>query len=222
MTATYDLRDSALAVTLGKFPATSYTVASTYCLDYFAELAKAAGSIDQASVERAAGVLQSAYTSGATVFSCGNGGSAAISNHLQCDHLKGVRTETDLKPRVVSLSTNMALVTAIANDLGYENVFSYQLESAARPGDVLIAISSSGRSPNIVRAIEWARQHEVATISLTGFSGGDSRKQADVAVHVECANYGIIEDLHQCVMHAIAQYIRQSRMSDDVVTVTTF
>jgi phosphoheptose isomerase len=222
LTATYDLRDSVLPQTLNKFPATSYDLASFYCGAYFDAFAQAASSIDLEEVERAAAVLLDAYTSGASVFSCGNGGSAAISNHLQCDHLKGVRTETDLTPRVVSLSTNIELLTAIANDIGYEDVFVYQLESQCRPGDVLIAISSSGRSANIVRALEWAREREIRTIALTGFEGGDARKVADVAIHVACNNYGVVEDLHQSLMHAIAQFIRQSRMSDDLISLSTF
>ena len=90
------------------------------------------------------------------VFGCGNGGSAAIANHLQCDHMKGVRTATSLSPRVTSLSVNVELVTAIANDLTYADVFAYQLQSQSRPGDALIAVSSSGRSANIVRALDWA------------------------------------------------------------------
>ena len=84
------------------------------------------------------------------MFSCGNGGSASIANHLQCDHIKNVGTSTDLLPRVMSLSANVELLTAIANDHAYEDVFTYQLRSQARPGDVLVAVSSSGRSANIV------------------------------------------------------------------------
>ena len=156
------------------------------------------------------------------MFSCGNGGSASIANHMQCDHVKGVRTTTDLTPRVVSLSANIELLTAIANDLGYEDVFAYQLQSQSAPGDVLIAVSSSGRSPNIVRALTWAREHGLRTIALTGFDGGDARAVADVAIHVDCANYGIIEDLHQTIMHALAQYIRQSRMTADAISSTVF
>jgi phosphoheptose isomerase len=87
---------------------------------------------------------------------------------------------------------------------------------------VLIAISSSGRSPNIVRAITWARDHGLRTISITGFEGGDARDLAEVSLHVECTNYGIIEDLHQSVMHALAQYIRQSRMSSDAISTSVF
>ena len=163
-----------------------------------------------------------AYARGARMFSCGNGGSASIANHMQCDHVKGVRTATDLTPQVLSLSTNVELLTAIANDMGYENVFVYQLQSQSRPGDVLIAVSSSGRSPNIVRALTWARDHGLRTIAITGFDGGAARAVAEVSVHVDCTNYGIVEDLHQAIMHALAQYIRQSRMTADAISTTVF
>ena len=156
------------------------------------------------------------------MFSCGNGGSASIANHLQCDHVKGVRTTTDLAPRVMSLSTNVELLTAIANDTGYENVFVYQLQSQSGPGDVLIAVSSSGRSPNIVHALTWARDHGLRTIAITGFDGGAARAVAEVAIHVDSANYGVIEDLHQAIMHALAQYIRQSRMTPTAISATVF
>jgi D-sedoheptulose 7-phosphate isomerase/D-glycero-D-manno-heptose 1,7-bisphosphate phosphatase len=205
-----------------KFPSVPYRHASSYCDAYFEESARAAASIAWLEVDRAAQILNRAYTAGATVFSCGNGGSAAIANHLQCDHVKGVRTTTDLAPRVVSLSSNVELITAIANDIGYDDVFAYQLESQSRPGDVLIAISSSGRSPNIVSALMWAREHQMQTIALTGFTGGDARVVADVAIHVDCSNYGVVEDLHQAAMHAMAQYIRQSRMPADVIESSAF
>ena len=156
------------------------------------------------------------------MFSCGNGGSASIANHLQCDHVKGVRTTTDLPPRVLSLSTNVELLTAIANDMGYEDVFVYQLQSQSRPGDVLVAISSSGRSANIVRALTWARDNGLHTIAITGFDGGAARTLADVAIHVDCTNYGIVEDLHQAIMHALAQYIRQSRMTAETISARVF
>jgi len=205
-----------------KFPSVRYWRADSYCDAYFEESARAAASIDWSEVDRAARILTDAYTTGATVFSCGNGGSAAIANHLQCDHLKGVRTKTDLSPRVVSLSSNVELLTAIANDIGYDDVFTYQLESQSKAGDVLMAISSSGRSPNIVGALAWAREHDVHTIALTGFTGGAARTVADVAIHVDCSNYGVIEDLHQAAMHAIAQYIRQSRMPPELIESSAF
>ena len=205
-----------------KFPARLYESAGSYVGAYAQETARAVSSIEPAALDRAADILLDAYTGGAGVFSCGNGGSASIANHMQCDHLKGIRTNTDLMPRVVSLASNVELLTAIGNDMGYENVFTYQLQSQARSGDVLIAVSSSGRSPNIVGALQWARDHGLHTIALTGFAGGEAREMADVTIHIDSANYGIIEDLHQAIMHALAQYIRQSRMTADAVSSTIF
>ena len=205
-----------------KFPDAPYTRAGWYLGAYVEETARAASSIDPASLDRAAAILLQAYTSGAGVFSCGNGGSASIANHLQCDHVKGVRTATDLAPRVVSLSASIELITAIANDMAYEDVFVYQLQSQSGPGDGLIAISSSGRSPNIVRALTWARDHGLRTIALTGFDGGAAKSVAEVAIHVGGTNYGVIEDLHQAIMHALAQYIRQSRMTAAAISTSVF
>jgi D-sedoheptulose 7-phosphate isomerase/D-glycero-D-manno-heptose 1,7-bisphosphate phosphatase len=129
---------------------------------------------------------------------------------------------TGLQAREQSLSTNIELFSAIANDLGYDAVFEYQLQSQARAGDVLIAISSSGRSPNIVRALEWAGANGLATIALTGFEGQPARSLATVAIHVDTRNYGIIEDAHQACMHLLAQYVRQSRMTDAEVAAHVF
>lgn len=227
MTETYDLRARTGAAGPGavpadKFPSGPFALASSYSAAYFQQFSEAASSIDSDQVDRAAALLVDAFTKGATVFSCGNGGSASIANHMQCDHLKGVSTGTDLAPKVVSLSTNVELLTAIANDLAYEEIFRHQMELQSRPGDLLVAISSSGRSPNIVNALEWCRDHGRRTIALTGFDGGAAKLCADVAVHVECSNYGIIEDVHQAVMHLLAQYVRQSRMTPGTVSITTF
>jgi phosphoheptose isomerase len=211
-----------IAGIVAKFPAVPYESAAAYFDAYAKETARAVSSIDTAALDRAAAILLEAYTDGARVFACGNGGSAAIANHLQCDHMKGVRTATDLAPRVMSLNANIELLTAIANDMAYEDVFVYQLQSQAGPGDVLIAVSSSGRSPNIVRALTWARDHDLHTIAFTGFDGGGAKAVADVTIHVEGANYGIVEDLHQAIMHALAQSIRQSRMTADAISSGVF
>jgi len=205
-----------------RFPASRYASASSFCDAYAEETARAWKTIEPAALDRAAAILLDVYTRDAGMFSCGNGGSASIANHLQCDHVKGIRTATDLAPRVMSLSTNVELLSAIANDMGYENVFVYQLQSQARPGDALIAVSSSGRSPNIVHALTWARDHGLRTVALTGFDGGAARTLAEVAIHVDCANYGIVEDLHQGIMHALAQYIRQSRMTPEAISTSVF
>ena len=205
-----------------KFPVAPHRSAGSYWDAYAEEMSRAAKTIEPEAFDRAAAILAEAYTRGARMFSCGNGGSASIANHVQCDHVKGVRTTTDLAPQVLSLSTNVELLTAIANDMGYENVFVYQLQSQSRPGDVLMAVSSSGRSANIVRALEWARDHGLRTIAITGFDGGQARTVAEVSLHVECTNYGVVEDLHQAVMHALAQYIRHSRMTPDAISASVF
>lgn len=205
-----------------RFPRQKFEQADLFGGAYVAELARAMSSVDQVQVMRAAAVLAAAYDRDATVFSCGNGGSASIANHLQCDHVKGIRNGTGLSNKVVSLSTNVELVTAIANDIGYDAVFEYQLQSHARHGDVLVAVSSSGRSPNVVRAIEWANASGMETVALTGFEGGPASAAATVSLYVRSSNYGIVEDAHQSCVHLLAQYIRQSRMAADVVATQIF
>jgi len=223
MSSAYDLRPlTSPADSAVKFPVAPYASAASYFDAYAEEMARAAKSVEPAMLEHAAAILVEAYLRGARIFSCGNGGSASIANHMQCDHVKGIRTATDLSPHVLSLSANVELLTAIANDTGYENTFVYQLQAQSEAGDVVVAVSSSGRSPNIVSALTWARDHGLRTIAVTGFDGGPSRTIAEVSVHVDCTNYGIIEDLHQAIMHALAQYIRQSRMSADAISMTVF
>jgi phosphoheptose isomerase len=224
MTSFYDLSTIAPLANSSpvRFPQAPYSSAASYFDAYADEMFRAAKTIEPEAFDRAAAILLDAYVRGARMFSCGNGGSASIANHTQCDHVKGVRTTTDLTPQVLSLSTNVELLTAIANDIGYEDVFVYQLQSQSGPGDVLMAVSSSGRSANIVQALTWAREHGLRTIAITGFDGGAARTIAEVSVHVECTNYGIVEDLHQAIMHALAQYIRHSRMSAETLLTTAF
>jgi phosphoheptose isomerase len=220
---TYDVRAfEPTAVSAVKFPLGPYASAASYFDAYAEEMARAVKSIEPAMVEHAAAILADAYLRGARIFSCGNGGSASVANHMQCDHVKGIGTGTDLSPHVLSLSANVELLTAIANDTGYENVFAYQVQAQSQPGDVVLAVSSSGRSPNIVRVLAWAREHGLRTIAITGFDGGPASEIAEVSIHVDCTNYGIVEDLHQSIMHALAQYIRQSRMSADTISMTVF
>jgi len=199
------------------FPDKHYPSAGGYIAGYAEEMAKAWRSVDGAAFDRAAAMLDTAIRGHRMIYSCGNGGSAAISGHLLCDMLKGVQTDTTLRPRVVSLASHLELITAIANDIDYAEIFAYQLRTMAMPGDVLITISSSGNSENIVRAIDWARANGVGTIAMTGFDGGRSARLAEIVLHVEATNYGVIEDIHQSMMHCLAQYLRQREMPEDLV-----
>ena len=204
------------------FPNETHKDIAAYGAGYFALMAKAAAAIDGQSLVRAADVLYQAIASDRTVYACGNGGSAAISNHLLCDFAKGIQTDTSLKPKIVSLSAHVELITAIGNDIAFDQIFAFQAQTAARPGDVLLTISSSGNSENIVKAIEWARANGVKTIALTGFDGGRSAAAADVNIHVPAHNYGVVEDLHQSVMHILAQYVRMSNMPADLISKRKF
>lgn len=195
------------------FPDKAYPSAGAYLAAYRDETARAWASVDLAAIDRAAALIETAIRSGRVIYACGNGGSAAISGHLLCDFLKGIQTDTALCPKVVSLASHLELITAIANDIDYAEVFAYQLRTYAEPGDLLITISASGNSENIVRAIAWARDHKVKSIAMTGFSGGRSAALADVGLHVAAENYGVVEDIHQSMMHCFAQYLRQHSMA---------
>lgn len=205
-----------------KFPAVPYDAAEDYFRAYRDNISRAWRNIDQSAVALGAKLLSDCLARDGIIYACGNGGSAAIANHLLCDFHKGIQTNTLLKPRVVSLSSHLELVTAIANDISYDDVFVYQLRTMVRPGDVLITISSSGNSENIVRAADWAKKNNIPTISLVGFSGGRSAAIADATIHVAAENYGIVEDVHQSVMHLLSQYLRQSHMTAEAIKQAKF
>ena len=204
------------------FPDEKYGVIGAFADNYFDRLAGAAASVDRDRLAQAAALMARTYTAGGTVFACGNGGSAAISNHLHCDHLKGVQTDTKLRPKVISLSATIETITAIANDISYDEIFAYQLRTLAEAGDLLVTVSSSGDSENVVRACRWAKDNGVTTIAMTGFDGGRSGDIADINLHVDADNYGVIEDVHQSLMHLLAQFIRQAQMDASVIAERKF
>lgn len=164
--------------------------------------------VPEADVSDAIKVIIKAMELGNNIYTCGNGGSAAISNHLVCDCVKGVACDTHLYPRINSLNCNDSMLTAIGNDIGYDFVFSKQLEWSARADEVLIAVSSSGNSPNIINALHEAKRAGMTSIAIVGFDGGQAKNLADVCIHIPFDNYGIVEDASQAVMHYIAQSIR--------------
>jgi D-sedoheptulose 7-phosphate isomerase len=145
------------------------------------------------------------------VLAMGNGGSSDIADHWACDHTKGVNCDTLLFANVRNLSCNMSLVTAIGNDLGYDQIFSKQIEWVQDHAAV-IAISSSGSSPNIVNGLRTANAKGYPTIAFVGFDGGIIVKEdlADFIIHVKSNNYGVVEDCHQIIMHTLAQDIRKT------------
>lgn len=204
------------------FPERPYAAVSGFASAYFDLYATAARAVSAQALDDAAALLAACYRAGNWLYVCGNGGSAAIANHMYCDHVKSVRTDTSLTPRMMSLSANVEMMSALANDISYAEVFAYQIEALARPGDVVMTISSSGNSENVVRAIAAAQAKGLKTIALTGFQGGRTATMADVNIHVPVDNYGIVEDLHQSIMHILAQAIRAAEMPADLVSIRTF
>jgi D-sedoheptulose 7-phosphate isomerase len=151
--------------------------------------------------------LEQAYKDDRQVFIIGNGGSATSASHFAEDLGKGLLSEDELKRfsrrrlRVQSLTDNNGWLLAIGNDLGYEHVFTQQLANFARTGDLLIAISGSGNSPNILNAVRWARDNSLFSFGLTGFNGGQLKQIQDDGIHVELNDMGMVESLLLCIFH---------------------
>jgi len=204
------------------FPGRRYRSAGEYLDGYAAQVEAALASVSREALDQAAILLIDAMGRDATIFACGNGGSAALANHLICDHQKGIHRDTHYRPRIVSLASNVALLTAVSNDLEYAQSFSFPLSLHGRPGDVLITISASGNSENIVRALLVAEQLGMTRITLTGFDGGRSQRMADCNIHVAAHNYGVVEDVHQSCMHTLAQYVRHASMSEGLLPSAVF
>lgn len=183
----------------------------SYLRGYAAGLQAALAAVDDAALTRAHAAIEAAAAAGRHIFSIGNGGSAAIAEHLCCDWTKGTHAPGHPVIRTTALTANMALYSAIANDFGFEHVFSRQIALLAREGDVLVAISSSGNSPNIIAAVDAARAAGITTIGLSGFSGGKLHERADISIHIDTDNYGVVEDAHQAVMHVLAQFMAGER-----------
>jgi D-sedoheptulose 7-phosphate isomerase len=164
-------------------------------------------------VDRIAAELLAAYRDGRTVFIFGNGGSAATASHFACDLSKGATTRIPAaakKFRVIALTENTSLITAWANDSNYEDIFAEQLRNLLAPDDVVLAISGSGNSPNVLKALELALCAGAHTIGLTGFRGGKMKPLCRTCLVVPCENMEVIEDVHLAACHAVSTVIRQS------------
>jgi len=184
---------------------------------YFQVYQKVLGCLPYAAIEEAKEALLRGYEQDQSIFLFGNGGSAALASHFACDLGKGavVNGNGQKRFRVLALTDNVALMTAWANDACYERVFAEQLHNFVAPGDVALAISGSGNSPNVLGALEVAREAGAVNIGLTGFRGGNMKHLCDICIIIPSENMQIIEDLHLSVTHAIFSVIRQ-RLSDNV------
>jgi D-sedoheptulose 7-phosphate isomerase len=186
----------------------SHSIAASYFLD----LAEVLERVPTVAVARAIDLLLHARATGRRVYVIGNGGSAATASHFVCDLTKTARLGGMAPLRAFALADNGALVTAWANDTSYENVFAEQLAGVLEAGDVVIAISASGNSPNIVAALKAASEYGAHTIALVGFDGGVAGRVADVPIHIHSSDYGLVEDTHSAIGHALAHAVRHAQM----------
>jgi D-sedoheptulose 7-phosphate isomerase len=176
---------------------------------YKGELIRALESIDLDLVDRAIGILANARDAGRTIFICGNGGSAATASHFATDLGKGASYGRATRFRVMALTDCLPTITAYSNDVGYDCIFAEQMKNFAAAGDVVIAISGSGNSPNVLCAVEYANSIGCTTIALTGHDGGGLGPLAQLNIQVSHPHMGRIEDAHMAVAHMIGYYFME-------------
>jgi len=175
---------------------------------YINNLIELLQNIDYEIVDQIIKILEEAAHKQSSIYIIGNGGSAATASHMVNDLGAGLRRRGLINLDITSLADNVPVITAIANDIGYENIFYMQLEGLLKPEDLIIAISCSGNSPNIVKAVEYAKNIGSTIIGITGFDGGDLKKLSDVNFHIEApkGEYGLVEDMHMILDHMIYSY----------------
>ena len=175
--------------------------------DYMGRLKQTFDALDRDQINNVMNVLLRVYENENTIYIFGNGGSASTASHYVCDFNKGVSIKLTKKFRFVCLNDNIATVMAIANDCGYENVFSMQLEGKLKEGDVVFAISGSGNSKNVIKAVEYAKSQGNEVISLIGYSGGKLLELSDYPIHAKINDMQIAEDVHMMLCHMMSSII---------------
>jgi D-sedoheptulose 7-phosphate isomerase len=198
--------------------------ATAFSQAYVRSLTAALEDLDHGQIAAIVEILWHAYQNDRQIFFIGNGGSAASASHIVTDLTKGAlghRGDAPARPvRALSLTDNLALFSAWANDVGYEDVFRGQLRTLLRPDDVVVAISASGNSPNVLRAVIFAREAGASTVALTGFGGGALASLADFGIVVDSNHYGVVEDVHMQIGHIVCYYFRQRIVDGLTLTAT--
>ncbi|NPA65087.1 MAG: SIS domain-containing protein [Epsilonproteobacteria bacterium] len=177
---------------------------------YLEKLISVAQNISREEIVACANVLLKAYEEGRQIFICGNGGSAATASHFACDINKGVSYGLEKRFKVIPLTDNLATITAYTNDVNYDIIFVEQMKNFFVPGDILIGISGSGNSPNVLKAIEYANEHGGVTIGWTGFSGGKLKEMAHYSINANIDDMQVSEDYHMIFTHLMMKILRKA------------
>jgi len=181
-----------------------------YIGKYLEDLTKAIALLNEQEIDSVITVLEQARDSQKTIFTMGNGGSASNASHFVNGLSQGATVEGKPRFKAVSLADNIPNLLAYGNDLGYENIFVEQLKNLLTKGDVVIGISGSGNSPNVLKAIEYAKKQNAVTIGFTGFDGGKLKKLVMYSVHVPCDCMEMVEDIHLALTHLVSSYLKQN------------
>jgi D-sedoheptulose 7-phosphate isomerase len=185
----------------------------SFSQEYFQKLQADINHLDLDQLAQAADLIWQTYQADKTLYFIGNGGSAATASHMANDFGKGLlghKGDAPWKPfKAVSLTDNVSLITAWANDTGYDRIFVEQLKPIIQPGDLLVAISASGNSPNIIEAVKLARAKQAKVLGLAGFTGGKLKELSDICLWVKDSHYGRVEDLHLIFDHLITNFLYQ-------------
>ena len=181
----------------------------SHITDYLTTLQSVLAELSVEQIEQVLDVFERAYREDRMIFICGNGGSASTASHWVCDISKGTVTAKGKRLRMICLGDNLPMLTAYANDVNYESVFSEPVQTFVRPKDVVVLLTASGNSPNVVAAAKAARDMGATTIGLIGFGGGKLASLVDYQITVTCREYGPVEDLHLILDHIISLYMRK-------------
>jgi D-sedoheptulose 7-phosphate isomerase len=183
---------------------------SQYISQYYSQLETSLKSISPAALGEVVSILKDAAANHKTIYICGNGGSAETASHMACDLAKGTRIAGFPYIRAFALTDSMAQLSAWANDTSYDNCFSGQLEGLGQAGDILIAISGSGNSANVLKAVETAEELGMTSIGFIGFQGGKLKHLVDYPIVIPAENIELVEDVHMSLVHSIATALRSS------------
>lgn len=182
--------------------------ATSYAQRYLGQVASILYQLPEEPIAQIIKALREARLERRQIFLIGNGGSAATASHFTNDLMKSTVAEGKPRMKAIALTDSIPLLTAYANDCGYETVFAEQLDALAAPGDVLVAFSGSGRSPNVIRALDLARARDLTTLGITARDGGLMKERCDVCLVAPCQPMEQIEDVHAVLTHLISSAIR--------------
>ena len=195
-----------------RFPINKTLKSKQFYLQYISEINSLLKDIDFKELDKILIEIKKCIKNNNIIYSCGNGGSSSLADHLTCDFIKQTNNKTNFKLKSISLASNFSLISAISNDISFDEIFSFQIEKLCEKNDVLILFSVSGNSKNLINAIKIANKKKMKTISFTGFDGGKLSKIADYNINFPMANYGIVEDCHVTMMHYISQFLRNTKI----------